>query len=565
MFGRSRRNKKKDSKCKSRSRDNAVRRSPAHRRLQIEPLEERQLLAFYAVDYTGSGNNPFADSTDATTHGGAGTSGNPYQMASLRGAISAADTAGGSNTINLPAGTYTLTLSGSGSLDVTGNLTIIGASEAGTIVESGTSADSGLYTVFDVSSSANATIETLTIQNGDTQGTIDGGGINNAGTLTLAGATVTGNAAYIAGGIYNGGTMTMTNDIVSANLSTNTNVEEGGGLYNAGTLSMSTTTFSSNVLGNNPNNINYGGAIFNGGSLNVNFSTFANNSAGLYGQGGALKVDEGNATISNSVFYGNTTGYYAGAIELDTPSTTSSSVLMYNSTVYDNYAGLDGGGLVNGGGPGGSTLTMVNCTVTDNTSEGNSGGGGKAGGGIRNGNETDGLSEAAVMNLTNTIVAGNFAPNSSSGADIYQNTGASQTVSYSLIGNTSGSGISGGTGNVLNPSSTGLGTFNYYGGPTEVVPLLSGSPAINAGSTSLAVNAERCLDHRSARPELCARRRQFGRYRRYEVQSAGRGPAHRVRVPRQYVYKQCAREAENCRRRSWGLRRCLAEQYSRRQ
>src|ERR1041384_6419594 len=64
---------------------------------------------YYIVNYTGGGNNPFADSTDSSTHGGTGTAASPFVMASLRGAVSAANANPGS-TITLPAGTYTLTI-----------------------------------------------------------------------------------------------------------------------------------------------------------------------------------------------------------------------------------------------------------------------------------------------------------------------------------------------------------------------------------------------------------------------------------------------------------------------
>ncbi len=54
----------------------------------------------------------------------------------------AADARGGSNTINLPSGTYTLTIAGAnedasatGDLDITSNLTIKGAGSSNTIID----------------------------------------------------------------------------------------------------------------------------------------------------------------------------------------------------------------------------------------------------------------------------------------------------------------------------------------------------------------------------------------------------------------------------------------------
>ena len=60
------------------------------------------------------------------------------------------------------------------------------------------------------------------------------------------------------------------------------------------------------------------------------------------------------------------------------------------------------------------------------------------------------------------------------------------TVNYSLIGDTSGSGITAGTGvgNILNQSA-GLGPLVDNGGPTLTHALLEGSLAIDAGNPSI--------------------------------------------------------------------------------
>ena len=79
------------------------RRRRLSRRPVLEPLEGRVVLSHF---YTVTGT---ADSTDSAIHGGAGTVGSPFQMASLRGAIIATNGDAGS-TITLPAATYTLAL-----------------------------------------------------------------------------------------------------------------------------------------------------------------------------------------------------------------------------------------------------------------------------------------------------------------------------------------------------------------------------------------------------------------------------------------------------------------------
>ena len=67
---------------------------------------------------------------------------------------------------------------------------------------------------------------------------------------------------------------------------------------------------------------------------------------------------------------------------------------------------------------------------------------------------------------------------------------------YNLIGNTSGSSGFGKTDLVgVNPDLAPLGD---YGGPTQTMALLPGSPAIDAGSNALAAAAGLTTDQRGA-------------------------------------------------------------------
>ncbi len=89
------------------------------------------------------------------------------------------------------------------------------------------------------------------------------------------------------------------------------------------------------------------------------------------------------------------------------------------------------------------------------------------GGGIEN--------SGGTVTLTDTIVAGN------SDGDIV----GPVSGTYNLIG-TGGSGglVNGINGNLVGVANPGLGTLGNYGGPTETIPLLPGSPAIDAGTSS---------------------------------------------------------------------------------
>ena len=65
----------------------------------------------------------------------------------------------------------------------------------------------------------------------------------------------------------------------------------------------------------------------------------------------------------------------------------------------------------------------------------------------------------------------------------------SSSSAYNLIG-TGGSGglVNGVNGNQVGVANPGLGPLAYYGGPTQTIDLLPGSPAIEAGSNALAVD-----------------------------------------------------------------------------
>ena len=58
---------------------------------------------------------------------------------------------------------------------------------------------------------------------------------------------------------------------------------------------------------------------------------------------------------------------------------------------------------------------------------------------------------------------------------------------YNLIGTGGSGGLIGGTNhNLVGVANPGLGDLGYNGGPTQTIPLLPGSPAINSGSVNLA-------------------------------------------------------------------------------
>ncbi len=194
-----------------------------------------------------------------------------------------------------------------------------------------------------------------------------------------------------------------------------------------------------------------GGGILNNAALTLSNSTVSGNSANLGGG-----IDNGGAlTLTNSTVAGNS-GQEGGAIFNFGPLTLTDCTLSGNST--SDF----GAGIFNNSG----TLTLTNSTLAGNSAA-------NGGGGIFN--------SIGTLTLGNTIIAQNTA---STGPDV---DGSVTSLGYNLIGNGTG-----GSGFVLtdlvdiNPVLAPLGN---YGGPTQTMALLPGSPAIAAGNPALAVDA----------------------------------------------------------------------------
>jgi predicted outer membrane repeat protein len=132
-------------------------------------------------------------------------------------------------------------------------------------------------------------ISNLTISNA-TDAT-QGGGVYNAGTLTLDRIVFENNTAPSGGAIYNQGTVTITNSTLAHNHATS-----GAGIYNTGTLSMTNVTLGNNTATGQGGGIynassgtitllhasvvdNPGGGVYNKGTLNYTSTVIAKNGA----------------------------------------------------------------------------------------------------------------------------------------------------------------------------------------------------------------------------------------------------------------------------------------------
>jgi hypothetical protein len=253
---------------------------------------------------------------------------------------------------------------------------------------------------------------------------INGGGIYNAGALTVSNLTISGNSAADGGAIFNGGALTVSNATISGNSAS----QDGAGVYvpSGETLTLSNVTISGNVPVTNWQ-IN-GGGIFNAGAVTVSNLTISGNTAtnggGMYFfPGGTLTVSDGTFSISGNTASQDGAGVYVA---------NSETLMLGDVTITDNSAYGNGGAIDNLG-----TLTLSNATISGNiagynpTLFGNNPG--KNGGGIDN---------AGTLTLTNAEFTYNFS--SGSGGGFHNNDGGTVTASnVSLFGNvaTNGGGI----------------------------------------------------------------------------------------------------------------------------
>jgi uncharacterized repeat protein (TIGR01451 family)/CSLREA domain-containing protein len=395
-------------------------------------------------------------------------------------------------------------------LELKSNVTIVGPGANALAIKGGGFASD--FSVLRVDTGVTAAISGLTISDG--RSSTNGGGISNQGTLALTNCTVTSNsAAGFGGGIYSTGSLALTN----CDLSSNVSAAFGGGLsVNGGSTQISGGRVDGNKAGTSGAGIEAdsgtmmitgtavtgnkssgtGGGIRNLGTMRLLDVTIIGNSA-FSASGGIINRD-GTLTMVDCAVMGNMAAYNGGAANNGAgvmsmtgctvafnmatsgknggigngDSGDSVSMTLVNCTIANNTAITTGGGIGNVG-----TLLLTNCTVAGNAASGPAG----LGGGI--------YFEAGKVTLRNTIVAGNLhgAGPSIVPSDIAKKGAAVSDFAsaYNLIG-TGGSGdlVPGAFHNrvLLDPI---LGPLQDNGGPTQTMALLDGSPAFNAGNNLL--------------------------------------------------------------------------------
>ncbi|HEU5214655.1 MAG TPA: putative Ig domain-containing protein [Gaiellaceae bacterium] len=351
---------------------------------------------------------------------------------SLRDAILRANAASGTDTVMVPAGTYTLTRAkvagdysgNNGALYVNDSANIVGAGQNTTVIQAGTTAynagtPNGVDMVMAVNEDINpitdatAAISDLTLQNGHNRGTHgndgDGGcmefdtGSSGNANLTLTNVTLQncdttkGNGAGIA--IFNfttpgNGLVTFTNSIVQGNSAVDTSsgvAAAAGGIWVSNAARMSMT--GSQVLDNKATQVTgavggFGGGIFlftsnpNSRQTVIHSSIISGNQASSEGggiwNGVNLQVDQGTVISTNSagsagVFRVQGGGLYDNTSSNGCPAACTDTATFDHVTITGNSASSgstgSGGGIYHGNDTGGGALTVTFSRLAGNTAQ----------------------------------------------------------------------------------------------------------------------------------------------------------------------------------------------------
>ncbi len=215
---------------------------------------------------------------------------------------------------------------------------------------------------------------------------------------------------------------------------------QGGAIYNQGTLSLTGMAISANSAGDS------GGGVYNAGTLVIRATTLNGNSVG-------------DATCAGG-----------GAIRSEG---TGSSLSIVNSTISGNSAAAcSGGGISFNDG----TTIIVSSTVDANSA-------GLSGGNVYKG------STAAAVTLRNAIIsAGTTGGGTPTNPDLHGAVGGGLTsLGYNLV-QTRGDGTGYAASDLPGGTDPSLAALANYSGPTNTQALQSTSPAIDAVPTAS------CLD-----------------------------------------------------------------------
>lgn len=427
--------------------------------------------------------NSAADAHDA--HPGGGKCADRAGRCTLRAAVEAADAepAGTSVSITVPAGKYLLTL---GSLDLTGNTIAITGAGSAAIGITGTSSTivqaKGSFRVMGVGAAATATLSKVTITGGNAGNSGYGGGVYNAGKLTVRLCAISRNKAVAGGGLANaGGTLTVIGSTVTGN---HAPYYGGGGIQNGGLKNLPgvVTVTDSTVDGNTSGGD--GGGILNGQnghpasahsaavSVRPGCPRLRRCASGLGRLPAGRPPTAGlKLTVAGTQFDGNTSGNAGGAIAND-----GGVAVVTTSTLSGNSAGAGIGGGIQAFG----SLTVDLSTITANRAD--------YGGGIE---AYDGhVAVPSTATIEQSTLSGNTAGIGAGIDDGSIVTVTADTLAANKAGQGGGIEVEGATVNVLNSTLSGnvgggIDTYACGGGTVGYTTFDANSPDLSLSCSTL--------------------------------------------------------------------------------
>ena len=473
--------------------------------------------------------NSTADTNDANPGDGYCKDGD--DNCSLRAAITEANAWAGADVITLPIGTYTLSITGTdeytnatGDLNILEDLTINGGGQDSTFIDGG-----WIDRVLHITSTVAVEINDLTVRHGTTVTKTgsgdgdDGGGIYNAGHLTLNRCTVTDNRTADGeagnpvgphlvgqtggqggdgGGIYSSNALTLAHSTVLSNATgtggsggpggygtsgpggdggTGGRGGQGGGIYTTGdaTMVLTHTVVLSNTTGAGGRGGlggtgdggrggdggaggcgGTGGGMCNYGPAKITISTLRGNHTGAGGAGG--DGGQGDGSTPGGVDGDAGAGGGGGGVG------SFGSLSITASTVLGNGAG-EGGPDGGNGGPGGGIYTVEVLELSRSTVSENRAGTGGLTDGL--GGDGGGIYNFGSLTITETTVNGNTSGlggpgggNGGHGGGIHNTSGHTLALENSTV---SGNGAGHGGSGVVNDGgflSIGPGGDGGHGG-----------------------------------------------------------------------------------------------------
>lgn len=419
------------------------------RKLKLEPLEDRRMLATFTVTNLLDGPVTAAGQLPG----------------SLRQALFDANALAGADEIEFAVnGTLTLT---AGELRVTSELTIEGpGAELLTIDASGNDPTptthngdgSRIFRIDDGNDSQFLAVEIsgLMLTGGDAGGAFEqsaGGAIFSRESLTLFDATLTDNASRSSGGaIYSANAQDGLTVIYDTDIVNNEAAGSGGGLHITGAANITRVLVNGNLAKDgsggggwfstgttlqlvhildsefSENTCAHEGGGFSGTYFTLTGSQITGNTAGiegnsLAGRGGGVSVD-GISTIEDNYFSDNHASEVGGALNIGLDFSTTAT-LVKNNIITRNYAEGGGGGINTR-----AKTTITGNTISENTTN-------RLGGGL-----------FLTSNADNSIVQNNQFTNNSAildGGGIYTNQdGGHNLIEDNLFSNNQSSARGGG-------------------------------------------------------------------------------------------------------------------------